>query len=124
MKKNKPLPITEKSNRRSSNIDQLSTKEIVSLINAEDMLVAPAVKKECKKIAAAVDMIVDRFQQDGRLFYVGAGTSGRLGVLDASECPPTFGVRPSLVQGIIAGGKGALVKAVEGAEDNEADVVS
>ena len=121
MKKRKPFPTTEKSNRRSNSIDQLSTREIVTLINTEDMLVAPAVKKECKKIAAAVDMIVERFQQGGRLFYVGAGTSGRLGVLDASECPPTFGVRHSLVQGIIAGGRGALVKAVEGAEDKEED---
>ena len=119
MKKNKPLPTTEKSNSRSNNIDQLSTEEMVRLINAEDMLVAPAVEKECKKIASAVDMIVARFHQGGRLFYVGAGTSGRLGVLDASECPPTFGVSPLLVQGIIAGGKGALVKSVEGAEDEE-----
>ena len=121
MKKRKPLPTTEKSNRRSRNIDQLSTREIVNLINAEDMLVAPAVNKERKKIAAAVDIIVERFQQGGRLFYVGAGTSGRLGVLDASECPPTFGVRPSLVQGIIAGGRRALVRAIEGAEDKEDD---
>lgn len=121
MKKSKPLPTTEKSNSKSKNIDQLSTQGIVSLINAEDMLVAPAVKKESKKIAAAVDMIVGRFREGGRLFYVGAGTSGRLGVLDASECPPTFGVRPSLVQGIIAGGRGALVKSAEGAEDNEED---
>jgi N-acetylmuramic acid 6-phosphate etherase len=120
MKKSKLLPTTEKSNRRSKNIDRLSTREIVKLINSEDMLVAPAVKKEYKKIAAAVDIIVERFQQGGRLFYVGAGTSGRLGVLDASECPPTFGVRPSLVQGIIAGGRGALVKSAEGAEDHEA----
>ena len=121
MKKRKPLPTTEKSNRRSKNIDQLSTQKIVNLINAEDMLVAPAVNKESKKIAMAVDIIVERFKQSGRLFYVGAGTSGRLGVLDASECPPTFGVRPSLVQGIIAGGRRALVRAIEGAEDNEDD---
>jgi N-acetylmuramic acid 6-phosphate etherase len=85
------------------------------------MLVAPAVGKERKKIAAAVDVIVEHFRKGGRLFYVGAGTSGRLGVLDASECPPTFGVRPTLVQGIIAGGKRALVRAVEGAEDNPND---
>lgn len=121
MKKNKPLPTTEKSNRRSKNIDQLSTQKIVNLINAEDMLVPPAVNKEREKIAMAVDMIVERFQQGGRLFYVGAGTSGRLGILDASECPPTFGVRPSLVQGIIAGGRWALIRAIEGAEDNEDD---
>jgi len=121
MKNRKTLPTTEKSNRRSRNIDKLSAQEIVDIINAEDMLVAPAVGKERKKIAAAVEMIVDRFRRGGRLFYVGAGTSGRLGVLDASECPPTFGVRPSLVQGIIAGGRRALVRAVEGAEDSPAD---
>jgi len=117
MKKHKPLPTTEKRNRRSENIDGLPTSQIVKLINAEDRLVAPAVGKEYKKIAAAVDMIVEHFKRNGRLFYVGAGTSGRLGVLDASECPPTFGVSPLLVQGIIAGGKRALVRAVEGAED-------
>jgi N-acetylmuramic acid 6-phosphate etherase len=121
MKKHKPLPTTEKSNYKSENIDQLSIQEIVGLINTEDMLVAPAVAKERKKIVAAVEMIVERFKRGGRLFYVGAGTSGRLGVLDASECPPTFGVNPSLVQGIIAGGKRALVKAVEGAEDKTND---
>jgi len=115
--KNKPLPSTEHSNRKSKNIDRLSTVEVVKLINSEDMLVAPAVGKESKKIAEAVDMIVKHFKKNGRLFYVGAGTSGRLGVLDASECPPTFGVSPLLVQGIIAGGKRALVGAVEGAED-------
>lgn len=116
--KNKILPATEKRNSRSENIDRLSTLEIVDLINSEDALVAPAVAKEKEKIALAIDMIVERFQKDGRLFYVGAGTSGRLGVLDASECPPTFGVSPLLVQGIIAGGKRALVRAVEGAEDS------
>ena len=117
MKKHKILPTTEKRNRRSENIDRLSTLQIVKLINTEDKLVAPAVGKEHKQIAAAVDMIVEHFKRNGRLFYVGAGTSGRLGVLDASECPPTFGVSPLLVQGIIAGGKRALVRAVEGAED-------
>jgi N-acetylmuramic acid 6-phosphate etherase len=117
MRKHRPLPTTEHSNPRSKNIDQLSTQGIVDLINAEDMLVALAVGKERGNIAAAVDMVVKHFRKGGRLFYVGAGTSGRLGVLDASECPPTFGVRPTLVQGIIAGGRGALVKAVEGAED-------
>ncbi|MHC4527176.1 MAG: N-acetylmuramic acid 6-phosphate etherase [Planctomycetota bacterium] len=110
MRKHRPLPATEKSNPRSENIDRLSTRDIVRLINAEDMLVAPAVGKEQRNIA-----------KGGRLFYVGAGTSGRLGVLDASECPPTFGVRPSLVQGIIAGGRRALVRAVEGAEDSADD---
>ncbi|MGA2914714.1 MAG: N-acetylmuramic acid 6-phosphate etherase [Sedimentisphaerales bacterium] len=117
MRNNKLLPTTEKRNRRSENIDRLSTIQIVKLINAEDKLVAPVVGKEYKKIAAAVDMIVEHFKRNGRLFYVGAGTSGRLGVLDASECPPTFGVSPLLVQGIIAGGKRALIRAVESAED-------
>jgi N-acetylmuramic acid 6-phosphate etherase len=121
MKKHKLLPTTEKRNRRSEDIDRLSTVQIVKLINAEDRLVAPAVGKEYKQIAAAVDMIVKRFKKNGRLFYVGAGTSGRLGVLDASECPPTFGTSPLLVQGIIAGGKRALVRAVEGAEDKTND---
>jgi N-acetylmuramic acid 6-phosphate etherase len=121
MKKHRPLPATEKANSRTKNIDRLTTGQIVKLINAEDRLVAPAVGKEYKQIAAAVDMIVERFKRNGRLFYVGAGTSGRLGVLDASECPPTFGVSPLLVQGIIAGGKRALVRAIEGAEDKTND---
>jgi N-acetylmuramic acid 6-phosphate etherase len=123
-KKTKILPTTEKQNSRSANIDRLSTSQIVRLINAEDKLVAPAVGKEHKKIAAAVDMIVEHFKRNGRLFYIGAGTSGRLGVLDASECPPTFGVSPLLVQGIIAGGKRALVRAVEGAEDKMNDGIA
>ena len=121
MKNKKTLPTTEMSNRKSENIDKLSTQKIVELINSQDRLVAPAVGKEKKNIAKAVDIIVKSFQQGGRLFYVGAGTSGRLGVLDASECPPTFGAKPTLVQGIIAGGRRALVRAVEGAEDKESD---
>jgi N-acetylmuramic acid 6-phosphate etherase len=121
MRNNKLLPLTEKRNRRSENIDRLKTGQIVKLINAEDKLVAPAVGKEYKKIAAAVDMILKHFKKNGRLFYVGAGTSGRLGVLDAAECPPTFGVSPLLVQGIIAGGKRALMRAIEGAEDKAGD---
>jgi N-acetylmuramic acid 6-phosphate etherase len=112
---------TEKRNSRSADIDMLSTQQIVDIINAEDKLIAGAVAKERKHIAEAVDVIVERFGRGGRLFYVGAGTSGRLGVLDASECPPTFGVSPSLVQGIIAGGRGALVRSAEGAEDYEKD---
>ncbi len=111
------LPTTEKRNRASENIDKLTTKQIVELINAEDALVPAAVARQSKQIAAAIDLIVSRFKKGGRLFYVGAGTSGRLGVLDAAECPPTFGVCPSLVQGIIAGGRRALVRAIEGAED-------
>ncbi len=116
-KKHRFLPTTEKRNRASENIDKLSTKQIVGLINAEDALVPAAVARQSKQIAAAIDLIVERFRKGGRLFYVGAGTSGRLGVLDASECPPTFGVSPSLVQGIIAGGRRALVRSAEGAED-------
>jgi len=120
-KKRRILPTTEKRNRASENIDKLSTKQIVNLINVEDALVPAAVARQSKKIAAAIDLIVSRFKKGGRLFHVGAGTSGRLGVLDASECPPTFGVRPSLVQGIIAGGRRALVRAIEGAEDYAQD---
>ena len=120
-KKRRILPTTEKRNRASENIDKLSTKQIVELINSEDALVPAAVARQSKQIASAIDMIVARFRKGGRLFYVGAGTSGRLGVLDTSECPPTFGVRPSLVQGIIAGGRRALIRAVEGAEDYAQD---
>jgi len=115
------LPTTEKRNRASENIDRLSTQEIVDLINAEDATVPKAVARQRRQIAAAIDMIVSGLKEGGRLFYVGAGTSGRLGVLDASECPPTFGVSPSLVQGIIAGGRGALVRSAEGAEDYPKD---
>ncbi len=116
-KRRKILPTTELRNRASKNIDRLSTQQIVDLINAEDAIVPAAVARQGKQIAAAIDLIVARFKEGGRLFYVGAGTSGRLGVLDASECPPTFGVPPSLVQGIIAGGRRALVRSAEGAED-------
>ncbi len=121
MKKPQALPITEKRNRRSANLDRLSTREIVELINSEDRAVAAAVGKQAPRITRGIEMIVERFHRGGRLFYVGAGTSGRLGVLDASECPPTFGVSPALVQGIIAGGRRALVRAVEGAEDCSRD---
>ncbi len=99
-------------------IDQLSTQEIVDLINAEDRMVAAAVGEERQTIARAIDLVVDTFQRGGRLFYVGAGTSGRLGVLDASEMPPTYSTDPELVQGLIAGGLDALVRAQEGAEDH------
>ena len=117
MKKNRGHLTTERRNKNSRDIDRLTTGQIISVINAEDKLVASAVAKEKRNVAATVDMVVDRLRKNGRLFYVGAGTSGRLGVLDASECPPTFGVKPSLVQGIIAGGKRALTRSVEGAED-------
>ena len=120
-KRRKILPTTELRNRASENIDRLTTQQIVDLINAEDALVPAAVARQGKQIAAAIDIIVARFKEGGRLFYVGAGTSGRLGVLDASECPPTFGVPPSLVQGIIAGGRRALVRSAEGAEDYPED---
>jgi N-acetylmuramic acid 6-phosphate etherase len=121
MTRRRTLPTTKKRNRRSENIDELSTRQIVDLINTEDALVPAAVARQRKHIAAAVDMVAERLAKGGRLFYVGAGTSGRLGVLDASECPPTFGVSPLLVQGIIAGGRRALVRSAEGAEDHAAD---
>ena len=108
---------TEKRNPRSRHIDRCPTLEIVDIINAEDQRVPRAVSRERKNIARAIDKIVESLKTGGKLFYVGAGTSGRLGVLDASECPPTFGTHPHLVQGIIAGGRRALVRSVEGAED-------
>ncbi|MEN6335208.1 MAG: N-acetylmuramic acid 6-phosphate etherase [Phycisphaerales bacterium] len=114
----KQLTTTEKRNPRSENIDTLPKLEIVDLIISEDRIVPEAVGSQRKSIAAAIDAIVDCFRKGGRLFYVGAGTSGRLGVLDASECPPTFGVKRSMVQGIIAGGKKAMVRSIEGAEDD------
>ena len=110
---------TESVNERTKHIDECSTTEILMRINEEDSLVAGAVKETIPKIAAAVDTIVDSMKRGGRLFYFGAGTSGRLGVLDASECPPTYGVDPELVQGYIAGGDTALRTAVEGSEDSE-----
>jgi N-acetylmuramic acid 6-phosphate etherase len=108
---------TERKNPRTLDIDIASTHEILEMINDEDMLVAQAVRKELDHIAEAVDMISSAFRNGGRLFYFGAGTSGRLGVVDASECPPTFGSDPSMVQGVIAGGREAMFKAQEGAED-------
>jgi len=121
MLKDRSRLTTERRNVRSRDIDRRTTLQIVDVINAEDRRVAPAVARQRRRIAAAVDLVVGRLRRGGRLFYVGAGTSGRLGVLDASECPPTFGTPPSLVQGIIAGGRRALVRAVEGAEDYAAD---
>ena len=110
--------ITEYRNENTKNIDILPTIEIVRKMNEEDKLVALAVEEETENIAAAVDLIAKQFLKGGRLFYFGAGTSGRLGILDASECPPTFSVSPDMVQGIIAGGDKAFRTAVEGAEDN------
>ncbi len=121
MKRTEGLVATEQRNPRSRNLDQKSTREILRIINREDAQVARAVGREIPKIARAVDQIVARLRKDGRLFYIGAGTSGRLGVLDASECPPTFGVRRTLVQGIIAGGNRALTASVERAEDHGAN---
>ncbi len=110
--------LTEKRNPNSLNIDMLSSKEIVEIINNEDELVAKSVKEEIDQIAKAVDLIENSFLKSGSLLYFGAGTSGRLGVLDASECPPTFGVNSDMVRGYIAGGDKALRTAIEGAEDD------
>ena len=110
--------LTEARNPASEDLDRLSTAEMLRVINAADIQVAQAVAAEIPRIAEAVDAIVARLDQRGRLFYIGAGTSGRLGVLDASECPPTFSVPPDLVQGIIAGGDTALRNSIEGAEDD------
>jgi len=110
--------LTEQRNPRTERIDVASTLEIVDLMNAEDATVAAAVHRERERIAEAIDLVVAALQHGGRLIYVGAGTSGRLGVLDAAECPPTFGTPPSTVVGVIAGGAAALVKSVEGAEDD------
>ena len=111
--------ITEFRNENTKDIDLLPTIDIVKKMNDEDKLVALAVEDESENIAAAIDWIAKQFLKGGRLFYFGAGTSGRLGILDASECPPTFSVSPEMVQGIIAGGDTAIRNAVEGAEDNE-----
>ena len=110
---------TEQRNRASKNLDSMSSIAIVRLMNREDRKVPAAIARELPSIANAVDGIVERMRRGGRLVYVGAGTSGRLGVLDASECPPTFGVSPKLVRAFIAGGKKALTNSVEGAEDSE-----
>jgi N-acetylmuramic acid 6-phosphate etherase len=110
--------ITEGINPHSIGIDQLSTEDILKIINDEDKLVALAVEKALPDITRAVDLIVERLERGGRLIYVGAGTSGRLGILDASECVPTFNTSPEQVQGIIAGGRDAITQAIEGAEDN------
>jgi len=113
------LPITEQENPRSKNLSSQSAREIVALMNAEDATVAAAVERVLDDVARAVEETVARLRKGGRLFYAGTGTSGRLGVLDASECPPTFGVSPTLVQGVIAGGYDACYRAVEASEDDE-----
>jgi N-acetylmuramic acid 6-phosphate etherase len=110
--------LTETRHPETARIDQISTLEMLEVINAADRSVADAVHAELARIAQAVDGIAERLEQGGRLFYMGAGTSGRLGVLDASECPPTFNVDPALVVGLIAGGDHALRHSIEGAEDD------
>ena len=115
--------ITEQRNPNSKHVDSLSALEIVQLMNQEDKQVPLAIEKCLPQIAQAVECIVAAFQQGGRLVYIGAGTSGRLGVLDASECPPTFGVSPEMVKGIIAGGERALRHPIEGAEDSKSQAV-
>jgi N-acetylmuramic acid 6-phosphate etherase len=112
---------TEKRNVRSGAIDRRTTLGMIDILSAEDRRIAPAVARQRRPMAQAIELIVAGFRRGGRLFYVGAGTSGRLGVLDASECPPTYGVSPTMVQGLIAGGRRALVRSVEGAEDHAAD---
>ena len=113
-----PIPVTEQENPRTREIASLPSLGIVRLMNEEDAGVAEAVERVLPEVARAVDAIVERLGRGGRLFYVGTGTSGRLGVLDAAECPPTFGVPPELVQGIIAGGWDACYRAVEASEDD------
>jgi N-acetylmuramic acid 6-phosphate etherase len=110
---------TEQRNAASRNLDRMTSVEIVRLMNREDRTVAVAVGRELPAIARAVDAIVSGIRKGGRLIYVGAGSSGRMGVLDAAECPPTFGTSPKMVQALIAGGRRAITKAVEGAEDSE-----
>ena len=114
-----PLPLTEQENPRTAHISSLPTEEILRLMNEEDARVPEAVGRVLPEITKAVEGIVARLGQGGRLFYIGTGTSGRLGVLDASECPPTFGVSPDLVQAVIAGGYDACYRAVEASEDDE-----
>ncbi|MEQ5393681.1 N-acetylmuramic acid 6-phosphate etherase [Proteus sp. fly-1013] len=111
--------LRNESNQETAQFSELSALELVTLINNADMTVANAVKKELPAIAKAVEKITERLQKGGRIFYVGAGTSGRLAVLDSAECPPTFGVSPALVQAIIAGGHDAMLKAVENIEDSQ-----
>ncbi|SES01136.1 N-acetylmuramic acid 6-phosphate etherase [Salisediminibacterium halotolerans] len=109
---------TEKRNERTSALDEAGTEQVLQWMNAEDILVPQAVGAEIPAITALTDAVIQRLQAGGRLFYLGAGTSGRLGVLDAAECPPTFGVTPEMVRGLIAGGEKAIIEAVEGAEDS------
>ena len=114
------IPLTEQENPRTEQINSLSTADIVRLMNDEDARVAKAVAEVLEDVTRAIDQIVQRIQAGGRLFYIGTGTSGRLGVLDAAECPPTFGVSPDLIQAVIAGGYDACYRAVEASEDDAA----
>lgn len=111
--------VTESINEDTKNIDKVPTLEMLRMMNEEDKKVALAVEKELPSIAEVIDIISKKVYEGGRLIYIGAGTSGRIGILDASECPPTFGVEPTLVQGIIAGGHKAIFQAIEGAEDSK-----
>lgn len=111
--------LTEQRNKNTMNLDEMSVHEILTTMNKEDEKVPQAVAKEIDQIEKAVRQVIKAFKSGGRLLYVGAGTSGRLGILDAVECPPTFGALPDQVQGFIAGGMKAFTKAVEGAEDKE-----
>src|SRR4030095_16244981 len=113
------MTTTEQVNPNTTEIDSLPTLEALRIINNEDKKVAEAVEKALPAIARAVDGAAERLERGGRLFYIGTGTSGRLGVLDAAECPPTFGVSPDLVQGVIAGGYDACYRAVEASEDDQ-----
>lgn len=121
--KNLNTLVTESINPRSQDLDQIDTIEIVKIINQEDKLVAQAIEKELANIAKAVDSISLALKKGGRLIYLGAGTSGRLGVLDASECPPTYGVSNQLVQGLIAGGEKAIRNSIENAEDSKEEAI-
>src|ERR1700730_7488883 len=112
--------LTEQQNPASASIDSLPSEEVLRIINGEYHKIAAAVEREIPAIARAVDAIVEAFERGGRVFYIGAGTSGRLGVLDAAECPPTFSVPPELAQGIMAGGEAALSRATETTEDDPA----
>ncbi|MEX2460654.1 MAG: N-acetylmuramic acid 6-phosphate etherase [Paenibacillaceae bacterium] len=119
MQQEKNQQLTEQRNEKSQQLDQLSVREIVTLMNEEDQTVALSVREALPQISAAVEAVVNAMTQGGRLYYIGAGTSGRLGVLDASECPPTFGVEADLVNGLIAGGEKAIRAAIENAEDDD-----
>ena len=109
--------LTEQRNPASYRIDEVSTLEMLEIINQEDARIVPAIKQELAAIAQAVDLVAAAFDRGGRLYYMGAGTSGRLGIVDAAECPPTYGTDPEMIQGLIAGGTGAIFQPVEGVED-------